>query len=155
MNDPDKKLEQADKIKVLLDEYRTAEIALRYAKALFNATAKMNDPDKILEQADRIKALLDEYKTVEIARQYAMALVNATAKMNDPDKILDTADRYRADLLSDPALWSAGLNKYYGWIIENAEVKLPSNPTHRALLEARLNEHKSNLKKLQAAHPSP
>ncbi len=155
MNDPDKRLEQADRIKALLDEYKTAEIALEYAKALFNATNKMDNPDRILEQADKIKALLDEYSTAEIALRYAKVLVSATNKMDNPDRILDTADRYRADLLSDPALWSAGLNMCYGWIIENAEVKIPTNPTHRAPLEARLNEHKEYLEQLKAAHPSP
>lgn len=150
-------IETAEFIKSkLLSKYQTAEIAEVCAMAFANATEKIIDANGCISIARCIKnELFDKYQTAESAANYAMALSNATMKMHTADEILNTADRYRADLLSDPALWSEDLNKYYGWIIENAEEKIPTDSTHRAPLEARLNEHKEYLEQLKAAHSSP
>ena len=155
MGSADERLKQTDDIKLLLGKYNTAEIALECAKALFNVIVKMDTADERLEQAGKIMVLLDKYKTVEIARQYAMVLLNATAEMYTANKILNIADRYHNSILLNFMLQDGFLIIIYNRILENAEEKLPTNPTHRALLEARLNEHKEYLEQLRATYPSP
>ncbi len=69
------------------DQFRTPEIVLREAEALFNATVTSDDSKECERLAQAIAGLRAEhgqFQTPEIALQVAEALCNATVDNDDP-----------------------------------------------------------------------
>ncbi|WP_354384659.1 DUF2971 domain-containing protein, partial [Streptococcus salivarius] len=78
----------------IVDRFNHSEdIALRYAKALVNLSAKQENVEELLNIANSVKEIVDRFNHSEdIALHYAMALVNLSVEQKNVEKLLNTAN---------------------------------------------------------------
>ena len=75
----------AEKAKIIYEQFpESEEIALRYAMALVNLSAKQENVEERWNTANSVKEIFDRFNQSEtIALQYAMALFNLSNDHND------------------------------------------------------------------------
>ena len=84
----------AEKARIIYEQYPESEdIALRYARILFNLSVEQVNVEERGNTANLVKQIFEKFNQSEdIALQYAMALVNLSAKQEIVEELLNTAN---------------------------------------------------------------
>ena len=83
----------AEKARIIYEQYPESEdIALRYAKILFNLSVEQDNVEDLLKTSKAVKQIFESFKHSEsIALHYAMALVNLSVKQDNVEDLLKTS----------------------------------------------------------------
>ncbi len=84
----------AEKARIIYEQYPESEdIALRYARILFNLSVEQGNVEELLNTANSIKQIFELFKQSEdIALRYAMVLVNLSAEQVNVEELADTVN---------------------------------------------------------------
>ena len=83
----------AEKARIIYEQYPESEdIALRYAKILFNLSVEQDNVEDLLKTSKAVKQIFESFKHSEsIALRYAKTLVNLSAKQDNVEGLLKTS----------------------------------------------------------------
>ena len=83
----------AEKARIIYEQYPESEdIALRYAKILFNLSVEQDNVEDLLKTSKAVKQIFESFKHSEsIALRYAKTLVNLSAKQDNVEDLLKTS----------------------------------------------------------------
>ena len=84
----------AEKAKIIYEKLpESEEIALRYARILFNLSLRQDNVEDLLKTVNEVKQIFDHFNQSEtIALQYAKTLVNLSAKQENVKELLNTVN---------------------------------------------------------------
>ena len=83
----------AEKAKIIYEKFpESEEIALQYARILFNLSVEQDNVEDLLKTSKAVKQIFESFKHSEsIALRYAMALVNLSVEQDNVEDLLKTS----------------------------------------------------------------
>ena len=113
----------AEKARTIYEQYPESEdIALRYARILFNLSVEQENVEDLLNTTKEVKQIFDSFKHSEdIALHYAMALANLSFEQENVEDLLNTVNSVKQ--IFDSFKHSESIALHYAMALVNLSAK--------------------------------
>ena len=113
----------AEKARIIYEQYPESEdIALRYARILFNLSVEQDNVEDLLKTSKVVKQIFDRFKHSEdIALHYARTLANLSAKQDNVEDLLKTSKAVKQ--IFDRFKHSESIALRYAMVLANLSVE--------------------------------
>ena len=113
----------AEKARIIYEQYPESEdIALRYARILFNLSVEQDNVEDLLKTSKAVKQIFDRFKHSEdIALHYARTLANLSAKQDNVEDLLKTSKAVKQ--IFDRFKHSESIALRYAMVLANLSVE--------------------------------